>query len=95
MIPIYAAALSSGGFLAPVLAGLLTKLSWGSDSHASWRWALLAVMASALTQEFDQTTQGIGVTFWGGVGLFLILGWMMRSWEREASRVATNKQVGT
>src|SRR5579875_1235237 len=48
MIPIYAAALSSGGFLAPVLAGLLTKLSWGSDPHASWRCALLAVMATAV-----------------------------------------------
>lgn len=48
MIPIYAAALSSGGFLAPVLAGLLTKLSWGGDPTASWRWALLAVMACAL-----------------------------------------------
>ena len=48
MIPIYAAALSSGGFLAPVLAGLLTKLTWGGDPRASWRWALLAVMATAL-----------------------------------------------
>jgi hypothetical protein len=48
MIPIYAAALSSGGFLAPVLAGLLTKLHLGSDPGASWRWALLAVMATAL-----------------------------------------------
>ncbi|MGH2860332.1 MAG: MFS transporter [Solirubrobacteraceae bacterium] len=48
MIPIYAAALSSGGFVAPVLAGLLTKLTWGGDPEASWRWALLAVMASAL-----------------------------------------------
>jgi hypothetical protein len=48
MIPIYAAALSSGGFLAPVLAGLLTKLTWGGDPEASWRWALLAVMATAL-----------------------------------------------
>jgi MFS family permease len=48
LIPIYAAALSSGGFLAPVLAGLLTKLSWGSDPLASWRWALLGVMATAV-----------------------------------------------
>jgi MFS family permease len=48
LIPIYAAALSSGGFLAPVLAGLLTKLSWGGDPEASWRWALLAVMATAV-----------------------------------------------
>jgi MFS family permease len=48
MIPIYAAALSSGGFLAPVLAGLLTKLTWGGDPEASWRWALLAVMGTAV-----------------------------------------------
>ncbi|HEX5194697.1 MAG TPA: MFS transporter [Solirubrobacteraceae bacterium] len=48
MIPIYTAALSSGGFLAPVLAGLLTKLTWGGDPTASWRWALLAVMATAV-----------------------------------------------
>jgi MFS family permease len=48
LIPIYAAALSSGGFLAPVLAGLLAKLSWGGDAQASWRWALLAVMATAV-----------------------------------------------
>jgi MFS family permease len=48
MIPIYAAALSSGGFVAPVLAGLLTKLTWGADPEASWRWALLGVMVTAL-----------------------------------------------
>lgn len=48
MIPIYAAALSSGGFVAPVLAGLLTKLSWGSDPLASWRWAVLFVAAVSL-----------------------------------------------
>ena len=48
MIPIYAAALSSGGFLAPVFAGLLTKLTWGGDPTASWRWALLGVMATAV-----------------------------------------------
>ncbi len=44
-ISIYTAALSSGGFIAPVLAGLLTKVHWGSDPMASWRWALLGVMA--------------------------------------------------
>jgi MFS family permease len=47
-ISIYAAALSSGGFLSPVLAGLLTKLTWGGDPTASWRWALLGVMATAV-----------------------------------------------
>jgi MFS family permease len=44
-ISIYTAALSSGGFVAPVLAGLLTKVHWGNDPLASWRWALLGVMA--------------------------------------------------
>ena len=47
-ISIYAAALSSGGFIAPVLGGLLTKLKWGSDPTGAWRWALLAVMVAAL-----------------------------------------------
>jgi MFS family permease len=47
-ISIYTAALSSGGFVAPVLAGLLTKLHWGNDPLASWRWALLGVMATAV-----------------------------------------------
>jgi MFS family permease len=47
-IPIYAAGLSSGGFVAPVLAGLLTKLSWGSDALASWRWGLIGVLGTAV-----------------------------------------------
>ena len=48
MISIYAAALSTGGFISPVLGGLLAKVKWGSDPSASWRWALLAVMVLAL-----------------------------------------------
>jgi hypothetical protein len=44
-------------------------------------WAMLItdglVMASALTQPFDRTTQALGSTFWGGLGLFLILAWIM------------------
>ena len=47
-ISIYAAALSTGGFISPVLGGLLAKVKWGSDPDASWRWALLAVMVLAL-----------------------------------------------
>ena len=47
-IAIWAAALSSGGFISPVLGGLVTKLSWGSDPTASWRWAFVAVCALAL-----------------------------------------------
>jgi hypothetical protein len=31
-----------------VLAGLLTKLKWGSDVDGAWRWALLAIVACAL-----------------------------------------------
>lgn len=42
-IAIWAAALSSGGFVSPVLGGLVTKLPWGSSPTASWRWAFVAV----------------------------------------------------
>jgi len=48
VIAIYAAALSTGGFLSPVIGGALAKIPWGSDPNASWRWAFLAVMALAL-----------------------------------------------
>jgi MFS family permease len=85
MIPIYAAALSSGGFLAPVIAGLLTKLTWGGDPQASWRWALLAVMATALLSALvsllvaDDSRSPEGRTLdWPGqitfaIGLFALL----------------------
>jgi hypothetical protein len=42
-IAIWAAALSSGGFVSPVLGGLVTKIPWGSSPTASWRWAFVAV----------------------------------------------------
>jgi MFS family permease len=48
VIAIYAAALSTGGFISPVIGGLLAKVHWGSDPNASWRWAFLAVMVMAL-----------------------------------------------
>src|SRR5207249_9349492 len=44
----WAAALSSGGFVSPLLGGLATKIHWGSDENASWRWAFVAVFALAL-----------------------------------------------
>jgi MFS family permease len=47
-IAIWAAALSSGGFVSPLLGGLVTKLSWGSDPTANWRWAFVAVGLLAL-----------------------------------------------
>jgi MFS family permease len=48
VISIWAAALSTGGFVSPVLGGALAKVKWGSDPNASWRGAFLAVMALAL-----------------------------------------------
>ena len=47
-IAFWAAALSTGAFLSPVLGGLVTKLSWGSDPEAVWRWAFLLVAVLAL-----------------------------------------------
>jgi MFS family permease len=47
-IAIWAAALSSGGFVSPLLGGLVTKISWGSDPNANWRWAFVAVLILAL-----------------------------------------------
>lgn len=47
-ITIWAAALSTGGFVSPVLGGLLADKSFGSDEHAGWRWAFLAVLLLAL-----------------------------------------------
>lgn len=47
-IAIWAAALSSGGFVSPLLGGLVTKLSWGGDPTANWRWAFVAVGILAL-----------------------------------------------
>ncbi len=48
VISIWAAALSTGGFLSPVLGGALAKVKFGSDPNASWRWAFIAVMVLAL-----------------------------------------------
>ncbi|MBV9796151.1 MAG: MFS transporter [Actinobacteria bacterium] len=47
-ISIWAAALSAGGFVSPVLGGLVTKIKWGSDANASWRWGFVAVLILAL-----------------------------------------------
>lgn len=47
-ITIWAAGLSSGGVISPVLGGLITKLGWGSDANASWRWAFIAVLVLGL-----------------------------------------------
>jgi MFS family permease len=47
-IALWAAALSGGNVLSPVLGGLAVKLKFGSDPHASWRWAFVVVIVLAL-----------------------------------------------
>jgi MFS family permease len=47
-ISVWAAALAAGGFVSPVAGGWLARLSWGSDTFASWRWAFLFVGILAL-----------------------------------------------
>jgi len=47
-ITMWAAALSLGNMLSPVLGGWLAGFSWGSDPNASWRWAPLAIGLLAL-----------------------------------------------
>jgi MFS family permease len=46
-ISIWAAALSSGGFVSPVLGGWLARYAFGSDPYATWRWAFIAVLVLA------------------------------------------------
>lgn len=46
-ISIWAAALSTGGFVSPVLGGWLARYKFGSDEFASWRWAFVAVIVLA------------------------------------------------
>ncbi|HTJ71408.1 MAG TPA: MFS transporter [Actinospica sp.] len=46
-ISIWAAALSSGGFVSPVLGGWLARYAFGSDQYATWRWAFVAVLGLA------------------------------------------------
>jgi MFS family permease len=47
-ITIWAAALSVGGTVSSVLAGLVAKLHFGTDPDAGWRWAFIVVLALAL-----------------------------------------------
>ena len=47
-ITIWAAGLSAGGVLSPVLGGLATKVHFGSNPNAGWRWAFIAVIVLGL-----------------------------------------------
>lgn len=42
-ISIWAASLTAGGFISPLMAGLLFELPHSGGEHASWRWGFLAL----------------------------------------------------
>jgi MFS family permease len=83
-IAIWAAALSSGGFISPLLGGLVTKISWGSTPSANWRWAFVAVgilavisAAVAFTAQNSSAPEGRSLDWPGqvtiAVSLFALL----------------------
>ena len=43
-VAVWAAALSVGGTISSVLAGLVAKIHFGSDPDAGWRWAFIVVL---------------------------------------------------
>jgi len=47
-ISIWAAALTTGGFMSPVIGGLLAKIHHSGGDYASWRYAFLAMAVVAL-----------------------------------------------
>ena len=47
-VTLWAAALSGGNMLSPVLGGWLAGFAFGSDPNASWRWAPVAISLLAL-----------------------------------------------
>ncbi len=83
-IALWAAALSSGGFISPVLGGLVTKIHWGTDPYAEWRWAFVAVgilglisAAVAFTAQNSSAPEGRSLDWPGqitvAVALFALL----------------------
>lgn len=83
-IAIWAGALSSGGFISPLLGGLVTKIGWGTDPNASWRWAFVAVgilalisMAVAFSAQNSSAPEGRSLDWPGqitiAVALFALL----------------------
>lgn len=47
-VTVWAAALSVGGTVSSVLAGLVARLHFGTDPDAGWRWAFVVVLIIAL-----------------------------------------------
>jgi MFS family permease len=84
-VAIWAAALSAGNMLSPVLGGWLAGFRYGSDPNASWRWApvaigllaLISVAVSALFARNSSSPAGRSLD-WGGqvtvaVALFALM----------------------
>jgi len=59
---------------------LTVGLADASDRRRGWiaLGIVGAVMFTSVTQHFDQSAQAVAVTLWGSLGLFGILGWLMR-----------------
>jgi MFS family permease len=60
-VTLWAAALSGGNMLSPVLGGWLAGFKYGSDPNASWRWApvaigILALISAAVSLTFAQNS---------------------------------------
>jgi hypothetical protein len=84
-VAIWAAALSAGNMLSPVLGGWLAGFRWGSDPNAAWRWApvaigTLALVSVAISALFAQNSSSPGGRSldWGGqitvaVALFALM----------------------
>ncbi|MGW3106632.1 MFS transporter [Streptomyces sp. NPDC001100] len=48
-VAVWATALSVGGFLGPLLAGIAAKIDLGWAGNANWRWAFVGVLVIAVT----------------------------------------------
>lgn len=84
-VSIWAAALSAGNCLSPVLGGLASKLRFGADPLAGWKWAFLGVITLALISALVSVTaarnsaspEGRSLDWPGqltiGLGLFALL----------------------
>ncbi|MFD2414942.1 MFS transporter [Amycolatopsis pigmentata] len=48
-IAVWSAALATGGFVSPLLGGLVARFNWAGIPATAWKWAFLAVVVLALT----------------------------------------------
>jgi MFS family permease len=80
-VAIWAAALSAGNMLSPVLGGWLAGFKYGSDPNAGWRWApvaigllaLISAAASALFARNSASPQGRSLDWSGQVTVAVAL----------------------